>query len=84
MRPKQGRTEGPGPDQALIKLFHDFEELCEVEGPGAADEGDLCGLRQRMTEACMANDAMTFLDLLAEAMLRRDGSKFDDPETYAT
>ena len=80
MRPKLGPSEGPGPDQALVELYQQFDDLCEIEGPGAADEGDLCRLRQKMTEAFMAGDAASFLALLSEAMLARDGMIFVDSE----
>jgi hypothetical protein len=78
MRPNKGPPEGPGPDQSLIDLYSQFEELCEVEGPGAADEGDLCRLRQEMTAACIAGDRVRFLDRLARAMHFRDGKGLDD------
>ena len=82
MRPYQGPHEGPGPDQSLIDLYYQFEELCEVEGPGAADEGDLCRLRHEMTDACLVGDAVTFMDRLARAMLLRDGKSFDDLKAF--
>jgi len=78
MRPNKGPPEGPGPDQTLIDLYMQFEELCEVEGPGAADEGDLCRLRHEMTDACLAGDPVTFMDRLTRAMILRDGKSFDD------
>jgi hypothetical protein len=83
MRLNRGPPEGPGPNQALVDLFHQFEELCEVEGPGAADEEDLCRLRHEMTEACMAGNARRFLDRLAKAMSLRDGSGFGNSSSYS-
>jgi len=74
MRPINGPDEGPGPDSELVEIFHDFEELCEIEGPGAADEGDLARLRQEMTDACAKRNRSAFLDRLAKAMLLRDGT----------
>jgi hypothetical protein len=72
MGPNKGPTEGPGPDP-LFDLYQQFENLCEIGGPGAADEGDLCRLRQEMTDAYLAGDSFTFLDRLSKAMLMRDG-----------
>jgi hypothetical protein len=83
MEPFLGPNEGPGPDQTLFNLYQQFEELCEIEGPGAADEGDLCRLRHEMTDAWIAGDSVAFLGILAEAMSRRDGTSFDDPTTFS-
>jgi len=66
----------------LCELYSQFEELCEIEGPGAADEGDLCRLRHEMTDACMAGDSVTFLDALSKAMLLRDGTGLDNPDLF--
>lgn len=71
-------TEGPGPDRELYELYTQFEELCEIEGPGAADEGDLSRLRQEMTEACLAGNKVKFLDRLSRALELRDrGTTFE-------
>jgi hypothetical protein len=83
MRPVKGPTEGPGPDLNLIELFQQFEELCEIEGSGAADEGDLCRLRHGMTEAFTTGNVRLFLDRLAKAMSLRDGDGFDSPGPFS-
>jgi hypothetical protein len=54
-------TEGPGPDRELFDLYTQFEELCEIEGPGAADEGDLSRLKQEMTAAWLRGDKHRFV-----------------------
>ena len=73
MERKTRSTEGPGPDPVLYELYVQFEELCLVEGPGAADEGDLSRLRQEMTAAWLAGDKVKFIDRLSRAMTLRDG-----------
>jgi hypothetical protein len=78
MRRHRRPSEGPGPDPQLYELYLQFEELCEIEGPGAADEGDLARLKQEMTTACVAGHEARFLALLSEAMLRRNrGTSLD-------
>jgi hypothetical protein len=73
-----GSFEGPGPGPKLFELYARFEELCEIKGPGAADEGDLARLRQQMTAACIAGDEGRFLENLSKALLLRDrGTGFD-------
>jgi hypothetical protein len=66
-------TEGPGPNPKLFALYEQFEQLCDNEGPGAADEGDLSRLRQEMTAACISGNEAGFLAALSEAMLRQAG-----------
>jgi hypothetical protein len=82
MLPLSGSFEGPGPDPKLEVLYEQFEELCLIEGPGAADEGDLCRIRQEMTDAIVARNTFQFLRKLAEGMKLRDGgdvgSSIDD------
>lgn len=75
-------TEGPRPNRALADLYKQFEDLCEIEGQGAADEGDLCRLRHEMTEACMTGDGARFLAALGEAMWRRDGETTSDNQMH--
>jgi hypothetical protein len=75
-RPNEG-TAGLERD-LMLDLFSEFEELCEIEGPGAADTGDLCRLKHKMTDAFAAGDCSRFLGLLAKAMCIRDGMSLDD------
>lgn len=64
--------------ELMLDLFTDFEQLIESEGPGAADLGDLCEMKHKMTDAFAVGDCSRFLGLLAEAMSLRDGRQFDD------
>jgi hypothetical protein len=78
MRRQKRPSEGPGPGPKLFELYARFEELCETEGPGAADEGDLARVKQQMTAACVAGDEGRFLAFLSKALLLRDrGTGFD-------
>ena len=60
----------------LVEMYHSFERLCDEEGPGAADEGELANLIQEMTEAYLRKDRTGFLDALSRAMQARDGPSY--------
>jgi hypothetical protein len=70
-------TEGRGDEFDLVELYHSFEQLCEEEGPGAADEGELANLKRAMTDAYMRKDCGRFLDALSRAQLLRDGIPYE-------
>jgi hypothetical protein len=80
MRREKRPREGPDPDPGLVDLFHQFEKLCEIEGPGAADEGDLSRLRREMTDCFLSGDSLAFLATLSQAMRLRDGIGLDYPD----
>jgi hypothetical protein len=70
-------TEGHGDKFDLVELYHSFEQLCEEEGLGAADEGELANLKQAMTDAYVRKDCGGFLDALCRAQLARDGISYE-------
>jgi hypothetical protein len=70
-------TEGRGDDFDLVELYCSFEQLCEEEGPGAADEGELADLKRAMTDAYVRKDAAGFLEALSKAMSLRDGIRYE-------
>lgn len=75
--------EGRWPDREyLLKLYQQFQEYREIEGPKAGDEAELLRLEGEMIGAFEAGDAMRFLDLMATAHLLMDGfepNRFTDP-----
>jgi len=70
-------TEGRGDYFDLVELYCSFEELCEEEGPGAADEGELAELKRAMTDAFVRHDCAAFLDALSRAQLIREGIRYE-------
>jgi hypothetical protein len=73
MRPTEGRAD----EFDLVELYASFEQLCEEEGPGAADEGELADLKRAMTDAYLRMDVAAFLDALSKAMSLRDGIRYE-------